>query len=178
MMDILNQAGMFSIFVSILISILISITGVLPSAFITFANLSYFGLFGGLIVSGIGEAVGAIISFILYRKGLRKWRLKETQHNLIEKIKTFEGKNAFWMILLLRIMPFIPSGGVTLGAAFSKVSLSLFAAASTIGKIPSILMEAAAVYGFMQVDLKIQIIIVLLLVSFVIWKLTFRTGNS
>ncbi|MCM3387890.1 TVP38/TMEM64 family protein [Ureibacillus chungkukjangi] len=79
MMGILSQAGIFSIFVSILINILISITGVLPSAFITFANLSYFGLYGGFIVSIIGEALGAIISFVLYRKGLKKWRLKKTQ---------------------------------------------------------------------------------------------------
>ncbi|MCM3390626.1 VTT domain-containing protein [Ureibacillus chungkukjangi] len=122
----------------------------------------------------IGEAVGAIITFILYKKGLKKWRIKETQQGLIRKIKKLEGKNTFWMILILRIMPFIPSGVVTIGAAFSKVSLSLFAVASTIGKIPSLLIEAATIYGFMQVDFKIQIIIVIILLCFLIWKMKFR----
>lgn len=142
MIGILSQAGIYSIFVSILINIMISITGVLPSAFITFANLSYFGLYGGFIVSIIGEAVGAIITFILYKKGLKKWRIKETQQGLIRKIKKLEGKNTFWMILILRIMPFIPSGVVTIGAAFSKVSLSLFAVASTIA--PSVRIDVVS----------------------------------
>ncbi|MCM3387889.1 VTT domain-containing protein [Ureibacillus chungkukjangi] len=100
--------------------------------------------------------------------------VKKNSTRLIEKIKKLEGINAFWMILFLRIMPFIPSGAVTLGAAFSKVSLSLFAVASTIGKVPSILMEATAIYGLMLIDLEFQIIIVILVFCFLIWKLKLK----
>jgi len=175
MMEIFKQTGVFSIFVSLLINTMISITGVLPSAFITFANLSYFGLYGGFIVSVIGEVVGAIISFWLYRKGLKKWRLKKSQHSLLIKLKTLEGKNAFWVILILRIMPFIPSGVVTLGAAYSKVSPTLFVVSSTIGKIPSLLIEATTIYGFMHFNLKVKIIIITILICcFLIWKMKIK----
>ena len=132
--QLLEQAGMFAVFVSLFVNILVSIIGVLPSVFITVSNLLFFGLYNGLLISLIGEVIGAIISFILYRKGLKKWRLKDAQHTVLLKLKNLQGKNAFWTILSLRILPFIPSSVVTLGSAFSKVSLGVFAVASTIGK--------------------------------------------
>lgn len=175
MNQILSQAGLFSVLVSIFLNTIVSISGVLPSAFITIANLTFFGLFGGLLVSIMGEAVGAIISFILYRKGLTRWSPKVDSHQIVSKLKNLEGKNAFWLILSFRILPFIPSGVVTLASAYSKVSLGLFAVASTIGKIPSLLIEAGAIYGFMNVDVKIQIGIILIVICFIFWRMRART---
>jgi len=168
-LQIFEQAGLFAIFISLFVNILISIIGVLPSVFITAANLTFFGLYHGLIVSIIGEGLGALISFVLYRKGLRIWRLKDFQHPVILKLKHLEGYKAFWIILSLRILPFIPSGAITLGSAFSKVSLTLFAIASTLGKIPSLIIEAGAVFGFMQVELKWKIVIIIVFVIISTW---------
>lgn len=174
LLQLLEKAGFFAVFVSILVSIIISVAGVLPSIFVTVANLLFFGLFGGLLVSIIGEALGAIISFMLYRKGLKKWRTKDIPLAALGKLKELEGASAFWMILGLRVLPFMPSGAITLGSAFSKVSLPLFAAASTIGKIPSLVIEAGAVYGFMQVDVEWQITIIVIVIGFLIWKMRKR----
>lgn len=101
-------------------------------------NLVFFGVFNGLLISIIGESLGAVISFILYRKGINKW------------------KRPF-------VLPFMSSGLVTFTSAFSKVSLGTFALASTIGKIPALIFEAGAVYGFMQVNLIGKIVISILL---------------
>ncbi|MDM5248399.1 VTT domain-containing protein [Lysinibacillus sp. G4S2] len=169
--QLLEQAGPFAVFLSLFINIVVSIIGVLPSVFITAGNLTIFGLYNGLIVSIIGEGLGALISFILYRKGLKKWRHSDYQHPVILKLKQLEGYNAFWVILCLRILPFVPSGVITLGCAFSKVSLGIFTVASTLGKIPSLIIEASAIYGFMQVDLKWKyVIIIVTLILFLIWK--------
>ncbi|MCG3017850.1 VTT domain-containing protein, partial [Escherichia coli] len=56
----------------ILLNVLISIAGVLPSVFLTAANLVVFGFWEGMVISFIGESVGAVVSFWLYRKGFRK----------------------------------------------------------------------------------------------------------
>ncbi|SOC15538.1 SNARE associated Golgi protein [Ureibacillus xyleni] len=152
--QLLEHAVLFAILISVFVNVLISIIGVLPSVFITGANLLFFGLYHGLIVSIIGEVLGAIVSFILYRRGLKKWRSKDFQHPLMLKLKNLEGVKAFWIILTLRILPFVPSGVITLGSALSKVSLRFFAIGSTLGKIPSLIIEAGAIYGFMQVELK------------------------
>jgi len=169
--QLLEQAGPFAVFLSLFINIVVSIIGVLPSVFITAGNLTIFGLYNGLIVSIIGEGLGALISFILYRKGLKKWSHSDYQHPVILKLKQLEGYNAFWVILCLRILPFVPSGVITLGCAFSKVSLGIFTVASTLGKIPSLIIEASAIYGFMQVDLKWKyVIIIVTLILFLLWK--------
>jgi len=52
------------------------------------------------------------------------------------------------------------------------VALGTFTLASTIGKIPALIFEAGAVYGFMQVNLIWKIVISILLISIIIliWK--------
>ncbi|TSI04736.1 TVP38/TMEM64 family protein [Lysinibacillus sp. BW-2-10] len=170
-LNVLEHAGLFALIISITVNVLVSIIGVLPSVFITAANLLFFGLYNGLIVSIIGEGLGAIVSFVLYRKGLKSWRFKDFQHPVMFKLNDLEGYKAFWIILSLRILPFVPSGVITLGSAFSKVSLSLFAIASTLGKIPSLIIEAGAIYGFMQVELKWKVLMIIATILFLLWKI-------
>lgn len=44
------------------------------------------------------------------------------------------------------MLPFMPSGLVTLGASIGCISLLNFSLASSIGKIPALLIEALSVY--------------------------------
>jgi uncharacterized membrane protein YdjX (TVP38/TMEM64 family) len=60
-------SGYYALLLSILLNIIISVLGVIPSVFITAANISFFGFGYGLTLSILGEAFGAIISFYLYR---------------------------------------------------------------------------------------------------------------
>ena len=172
LLQLLEQSGLFAILVSLMINTLVSIIGVLPSVFVTATNLVFFGVFNGLLISIIGESLGAVISFILYRKGINKWKRPFVLHPKLLKLKELEGSDAFWIIVSLRILPFMSSGLVTFTSAFSKVSLGTFALASTIGKIPALIFEAGAVYGFLQVNLIGKIVISILLMSIIIliWK--------
>lgn len=137
--------------ISIAINIGISILGVVPSVFLTAANLAVFGFWKGTFLSFVGEAVGAIVSFLLYRKGFRK--LSETKWFSYPKVKRLlaaEGKEAFLLVLSLRLLPFVPSGIVTFVAAIGRISLLLFTAASSLGKLPALLLEAYSVYQVMN----------------------------
>lgn len=137
--------------ISIAINIGISILGVVPSVFLTAANLVVFGFWKGTFLSFVGEAVGAIVSFLLYRKGFRK--LSETKWFSYPKVKRLlaaEGKEAFLLVLSLRLLPFVPSGIVTFVAAIGRMSLLLFVAASSLGKLPALLLEAYSVYQVMN----------------------------
>ncbi|MCL9971467.1 VTT domain-containing protein [Anoxybacillus kestanbolensis] len=137
--------------ISIAINIVISILGVVPSVFLTAANLVVFGFWKGTFLSFVGEAVGAIVSFLLYRKGFRK--LSETKWFSYPKVRHLlaaEGKEAFFLVLSLRLLPFVPSGIVTFVAAIGRMSLPLFTAASSFGKLPALLLEAYSVYQVMN----------------------------
>lgn len=133
--------------VSIIINVVVSIMGVVPSFFLTTANITVFGFWGGATMSFIGEAFGAYCSFWLYRKGFKK--LTETkirEFPQVEKLVMLEGKEAFILILSLRLLPFVPSGLVTFFAAIGKVAGATFLVASTLGKFPALLIEAYSVY--------------------------------
>ncbi|KIQ93189.1 TVP38/TMEM64 family inner membrane protein ydjZ [Anoxybacillus thermarum] len=141
----------FAFLISIAMNVIISILGVVPSVFLTAANLAVFGFWKGTFLSFIGEAVGAIVSFLLYRKGFRK--LSETKWFSYPKVKRLlaaEGKEAFFLVLSLRLLPFVPSGIVTFVAAIGRMSLLLFTAASSLGKLPALLLEAYSVYQVMN----------------------------
>jgi len=67
-----ENSGLLVVWISIILNISISVLGFIPSVFVTAANNSYFGFWNGLILSILGEALGGMISFYLYRKGINK----------------------------------------------------------------------------------------------------------
>lgn len=139
-----------AILISISINVIISVLGVIPSFFLTGANITFFGFWYGTFISFLGESVGSIVSFYLYRKGFKKisQNVQGKEHTKIKKLLYVEGIEAFYLILSFRLFPFIPSGAVNIFAALGKVSSLIFILGSSIGKIPALLIEA---YSVMQI---------------------------
>ncbi|WP_141432558.1 TVP38/TMEM64 family protein [Bacillus sp. 03113] len=168
----------FAALISIGLNIFIAIAGVLPSTFITIGTIGYFGLKTGLIILIIGEALGAIVSFILYRKGIHKLsanpKSKMKKFKLLQRLKNTGGVTAIFFVVLLRILPFVPSGAVTLTAAFSKINLVSFSFASTIGKIPALLIEAYSTVYVLNLKTEWQfsliIFVIILYLLYLLWK--------
>ncbi|PET97981.1 TVP38/TMEM64 family protein [Bacillus cereus] len=132
---------------SILINIIISLLGFIPSIFLTAINIQLFGVTNGTIISIAGEALGAIISFYIYRIGLQKFTHdKVNKYPKVERLLYVKGREAFLLVLSFRFIPFISSSIVTLFAALGKMSLLSFSIASTIGKIPALLIEVYSAY--------------------------------
>ncbi len=163
---------------SIGLNIVIAIIGVLPSAFITAGTVGFFGFKAGLIILIIGEAAGAIVSFILYRKGVHKLstypKINSFENKFLGRLKSTGGMTAFWTVILLRIIPFVPSGAVTLTAALSKMKLFSFSIASTLGKIPALWVEAYSINHVLNLPFEWQLaiifIVLILFLSCLLWK--------
>lgn len=136
---------------SICISIIVAVAGILPSVFVTAANILFFGFWEGTLVSFIGEAAGAAIAFLLYRKGFRKKvQAGAGRYPKVKRLMEATGTEAFYLVFSLRLLPFVPSGLVTFAAAVGKIKSGLFIAASSLGKIPALLIEAYSVYEVTQ----------------------------
>lgn len=147
LLDFFQQHPELAVAASLLISIVIAVLGLVPSFFVTAANLLFFGFWKGILVSFIGEAVGAIVAFYLYRKGFKK----EATHQLekykrIKALLEAENRQAFWLIFSLRLIPFVPSGLVTFAAAIGRVTALMFLFSSSLGKLPALLLEGYAVF--------------------------------
>ena len=144
-LQLLNTYPQYAIAISICLNIAIALLGVIPSIFLTAANVLFFGFWPGTLLSFIGEAIGALVAFLLYRFGFKK-PLQQGLSNYPQanRLLQLTGRNAFMAILSLRLLPFVPSGIVTFASAVGKVSVITFFAASTIGKAPALLLEAYA----------------------------------
>ncbi|WP_031422152.1 MULTISPECIES: VTT domain-containing protein [unclassified Exiguobacterium] len=163
--------------ISILLNSVIAVAGVLPSAFLTAINVSVLGLVPGILVSIVGEAVGAIVSFILYRKALHRY--VSPNGSRFQRLRESEGAEAWFLVLGMRLMPFVPSGLVTLSAAFSRMTLASFAVASTIGKIPALVMEGLAVTAAMQLTIGWQLFLVgVVAITYLVWRMRQRSGEK
>ena len=163
----------YAVLISLLISIIIAVAGVLPSVFLTAANILFFGFWNGTFISFLGEAIGAGIAFLLYRTGFKK----RVEHSLIKypKVKRLmdaNGKEAFYLVFSLRLIPFVPSGLITFAAAVGKVSFTIFLVASSLGKLPALLMEAWSVYEVTQFGWQGKLILVVVALGLLYWVVT------
>lgn len=75
---------------------------------------------------------------------------KINQFQRIKKLLEANNKEAFFLVLSLRLIPYVPSGLITFAAAVGRVSFPIFFSASSLGKLPALLLEAYSVYGFTQ----------------------------
>lgn len=178
LLELFEALGGYAIALSILLNIVISVLGVVPSVVITAVNLAFFGFEKGLAISIAGEALGAIISFYLYRKGIKKLvNQKEINNKLLTRLMNARGVEAFCLIIALRIFPFVPSGLVTLAAAFSRMAIIQYSVASTIGKMPALVIEAYSIQQVLVWNWKGKVILSVAL-GFIIWLVYSRRRSK
>ena len=154
--------------------------GFIPSFLLTGINVSSFGIIGGTVISLTGEIMGAVVGFYLYRFGFSKVQPAWKESRFWNFMRNQRTISVFFSILLFRLLPFVPSGLVTAGAALTTIRAFLFFIASSLGKIPAVLIEVAAVYGFIQVvPVAYQYAAVLLIVGIMLFiKLRKRKKES
>jgi len=159
-----------AIVISLVVSILVAILGVLHSVFVTTANIIFFGFWPGTAISFAGEVVGSLVAFYLYRRGFKKVASNKIQkYKRVTPLTEATGNKAFSLIFLLRLLPFVPSGIVTFVAAVGRVSGGIFLAASSLGKIPSLLLEAYSVNQVILLTWQGKLIISIALLTLLIF---------
>ncbi|MEP7111211.1 MAG: VTT domain-containing protein [Ferruginibacter sp.] len=178
LLQLFKEYPHLAVLISICISILIAVVGVLPSVFITAANILFFGFWNGTFISFLGEAMGAGIAFLLYRKGFKKMvETRLQKYPALKRLTDSRGRAAFYLIFSLRLVPFVPSGLITFAAAVGKVSLLIFFVASSLGKLPALLMEAYSVYEVTQFGWQGKLILVAVAMGLVYWVVRKRKAG-
>lgn len=181
--DYINSFGAWAIIFSFLLDVLINALGFLPSIFVSTANGLLFGIVPGIIVSWLAETAGVIISFVLMRTILRSSAEKIiAKSKYLKKVDDFSGKNGFKVMLILRAMPYFPSGILTALGAVSRISLKDYALANLIGKFPSTSLEVVIghdVVNYQQNLDRLMIVIVLVCIIYgAIWYYQRRMSKN
>ncbi len=171
---------LLTILLSLIANILVAILGFLPSYFITAFNISFFGIYLGFFISLLGESLGALCAFLLYRKGLKKIsNIKLKKYPKINNIINSKTKEQIILILTSRLVPYMPSGLITYAAAISNIKTSTFVIFSTIGKIPAMIIEVLMVSQIINLVLQKNIkssiaIIATITIFYILFKITKR----
>ncbi|ANU28540.1 hypothetical protein I858_016255 [Planococcus versutus] len=145
-----NGSVLLEFFLLLPVNLAVGALGFVPSVLITAVNIQFFGLYGGAILTLIGEIASALLGFHLYRYGFSKANPKWLHHRFWTKFQLQSTKQVFSLVILLRLLPFVPSGFVTAGAALTLIRARSFWIASSLGKIPAVIVELATVYGIIQ----------------------------
>ena len=170
LLQLFKEYQQVAVLISICISIIIAIAGVVPSVFVTAANILFFGFWYGTLISFLGEAIGAGVSFLLYRWGFKKNIAKGMEkYPRVKKLINAEGKEAFFLVFALRLIPFVPSGLITFAGAVGKISFHTFFLASSLGKLPALLIEAYSVYQVTQFNWQGKIILSVVAAGLLYW---------
>lgn len=107
-----------------------------------FVGAAYGPSLGGF-VTWAGSTLASIIMFLIVRYGYQDWGLHILhKYKTLGKVTVLFEQNAFITILFTRLIPIIPSIIINIYSALSRVSFVSYALASSIGKIPAMLLFA------------------------------------
>lgn len=147
----IHAGGTFSVLVSILFIAILAFFPIVPFIFAAGVIGAVFGTWAGSAITLSGALLGAMVMFALARYGFRNWAQEYLQK--YPKAKEYESyfeKNAFLGILLVRVIPVVPSPAVNILSGITLVPWHTFLLASAIGKLPSNLIFNLAGSSFGQ----------------------------
>lgn len=172
MQEIINYIdsfGVMGIFLGFILVLLVNIVG-LPSIFVITANGILFGPFIGIIISWIAETLGVILGFILMRTILRPYADKLIHKSKkLSQIDELSGKNGFKLMLILRSLPYFPSGLLTAFGAISKITLRDYSLSSFIGKLPATALEVLIGHDALNYKENIDRLIIVIIIAIIIY---------
>jgi uncharacterized membrane protein YdjX (TVP38/TMEM64 family) len=174
LLTLIKGGGILSIFISMLFVAICVFFPVIPFPVLAGVIGGVFGTTQGVIVSLTGAMAGTMGFFFLSRYGFRDYaQSKLMNYPKVQDYENFLNRNSFVAILTCRLVPIIPAPVVNIICGLSNVNWLIFFTASTIGKIPNILIlsYAGASYSsnkLFSFGLYGGYILILILINFVI----------
>lgn len=173
---LIKGGGFLSIFISMLFVAICVFFPVIPFPVLAGVIGGVFGTTQGVLISLTGAMVGTMGFFFLSRYGFRDYaQTKLINYPKIQEYEEFLNRNSLMAILASRLIPIIPAPAINIICGLSKVNGLTFFTASTIGKIPNILILSYAGASFssnklFSFGLYGGYILIMIIIHFVIMK--------
>ena len=141
--EYIRSFGEMAVVFSFLLTLFVNALGFPPAIIFSTANTLIFGIVEGITISVLAETVGVTISFLLLRFFFRDAAEKIISKSpRLSKIDKYSGEKGFIVMLIARMVPYVPSALLNALGALSALSLRDYFIASLIGKFPSTGIEA------------------------------------
>ncbi|WHZ05316.1 TVP38/TMEM64 family protein [Neobacillus sp. YX16] len=174
LLTLIKSGGIFSTFISILFVAICVFFPVIPFPVLAGVIGGVFGTTQGVIVTMTGAMAGTMSFYFLSRYGFRDYaQSKLMKYPKVQEYEDLLNRNSFVAILTCRLIPIIPAPVINIICGLSNVNWLIFFTASTIGKIPNILILSFAGASFssnklFSFGLYGGYILILILINFVI----------
>ncbi|WP_096199622.1 TVP38/TMEM64 family protein [Bacillus sp. FJAT-45350] len=139
----MRHSGKDSVVITSIVATLLALFPIIPYPVIGGIIGAAYGPVLGAVVTWIGSALASILMFMFVRFGYQDWGMKVLSSNKgLNKITILFEKNAFLTIFTTRLIPVIPSILVNVYSALSRVHFIPYSIASSLGKVPSMILFA------------------------------------
>ncbi len=138
-----RQGGTDYLFATSILATLFALFPIIPYPLIGGILGAAYGPVIGSLITWTGSALASIIMFSFVRYGYQDWGRKWLhRYDKLSKVTLLFERNAFMTIFLTRLIPIIPSIIVNIYSALSRVSFVSYTIASSLGKVPSMILFA------------------------------------
>ena len=181
-----QQTQDISIYLTMGIGTLFALFPIIPFPIIGGIIGAMYGTFLGGFVTWVASTAASLIMFLFIRFVFQNWGLKIIhRYKKLEMVTEMFERNAFITILVTRLIPFIPSIIVNAYSAVSRVSFVSYAVASSLGKIPAMLLFAVLGHSLVSTNREVFFVvaiyaaIILMTIYFYSrWKKSFALKNN
>lgn len=150
MVNYIRSFAVLAPLVSLIVSALQSMFPFIPFFIVCGANGIVFGFWPGLLLTWAGSLAGASGKFFMARKLGYEWVACHCKEGYLGQVDRINGPRGFMVILLLRLLPYVPAPAINILAGVSRVRYSVFLAASALGKLPFIAAYTYAGYSLVS----------------------------
>ena len=141
--EYIRSFGEGAIVFAFLLTLFTNALGFPPAVIFSTANVILFGIVPGIILSCVAETVGVTIAFVLMRFYFREAAEKAIAKSpFLAKVDRYSGSKGFFIMLIGRMVPYLPSAVMNAIGALSSIRLRDYVLASLVGKFPSTGIEA------------------------------------
>lgn len=129
-----------------------------------------YGNFIGFLLAWSGAVAGASFLYWISKRTGSSLFISKIQKRYDFDISSIDEKYIFWVLLICRIFPVVPTPIINIGSGLGKVSTKVFVGSSALGKIPWAIIYVALGNYFMEsknISNTLTIIGVIFITSFV-----------
>ncbi|WP_075865269.1 TVP38/TMEM64 family protein [Carboxydothermus islandicus] len=177
--NFIRSFGLFTVIVSLILLVIQTLFTPVPLFILVAANGFIFGIWGGIIISLSGSVMGATIAFLLARFLGRNFLSRFLKPEHLNKVHSFSRKDGPKVVFFSRLIPVLPSSIVSYLAGLSNMRFTPYFLATTLGKLPEIVIYSLLGHGFGHLDnLPAQLLLAILitLIAYFFYRWHKKTG--
>lgn len=179
MVNWLQNVGSQSFALTASVATLLALFPIIPYPIIGGLIGAAFGPVLGSLITWIGSSLASILMFILLRYAYQDFGQKViNRYRMTAKITLLFEQNAFMTIFITRLIPIVPSILVNAYAALSRVPASHYIVASSLGKIPSMILFATVGDAVLRNPINLLLLVLFTLSSCFSFMLDLRVGEE